>query len=158
MQVFMKNTTCTLITKIGLGERVKREYSKTQKNPVEVTLSSNTIMNWRNHQLSRDCADWEVEMGSSGGHVAPDPSPTNGRQMPLPFNYQDRGDCNGKGCLERTPDKIFYLNAAAQRNPRSQKGSGYLDHLSCAPSPERIPKVTSVMRGRGSISGCCGDC
>jgi hypothetical protein len=44
MQVLKKNTTCTLITKVGLGERVKREYSKTQKNPVEVTLSSNTIM------------------------------------------------------------------------------------------------------------------
>jgi hypothetical protein len=28
MQVLMKNTTCTLITKIGLRERVKREYSK----------------------------------------------------------------------------------------------------------------------------------
>jgi hypothetical protein len=66
MQVLMKNTTCTLITKIGLGERVKREYSKTQKNPVEVTLSSNTIMIWHNHRLSRDCAGREVEVGSSG--------------------------------------------------------------------------------------------
>jgi hypothetical protein len=66
MQVLMKNTTCTLITKIGLGERVKREYSKTQKNPIEVTLSSNTIMIWHNHRLSRDYAGREVEMGSSG--------------------------------------------------------------------------------------------
>jgi hypothetical protein len=49
-----------------LGERVKREYSKTQKNLVEVTLRSNTIMIWRNHLFSRDCADREVEMGSSG--------------------------------------------------------------------------------------------
>jgi hypothetical protein len=55
----MKNTTCTLITKIGLGERVKREYSK-------VPLSSNTIMNWRNHRLSSDYAVQEVEMGSRG--------------------------------------------------------------------------------------------
>jgi hypothetical protein len=66
MQILMKNTTCTLITKVGLGERVKREYSKTPKNPVEVTLSNNTIMIWRNHQFSRDCAGREVEMGSSG--------------------------------------------------------------------------------------------
>jgi hypothetical protein len=66
MQVLMKNTTCTLITKVGLGEWVKREYSKTQKNPVEVTLSSNTIMIWCNHRFNCVYAGWEVEMGSSG--------------------------------------------------------------------------------------------
>jgi hypothetical protein len=49
-----------------LGERVKRGYSKTQKNPVEVTLSSNTIMIWRNYRFSHDCAGREVDMGSSG--------------------------------------------------------------------------------------------
>jgi hypothetical protein len=102
---------------------------------VEVLLSSNTIRNWRNHRLSSDCAGWEVEMGSRGAMLRR----THRRRMCTKclshLISRGRGECNGKGCLERTPDKIVYLNGAAQRNPMSQKGSRYLDHLSCAPSP-----------------------
>jgi hypothetical protein len=121
----MKNITCTLITKVALGGRVK-EYNKIQK----------TGQGSAEQQHHQELAQPPVEQrlcwlgsrdGQQGVHVAPDLPPTNERQMSLPFNRQDRGECNGKGCLERTPNKIVYLNGAAQRNPMSQKGSEYLD-------------------------------